>query len=606
MNIIYNLKRALKIVYKSSGIITVVLLIVTILYGLIVPATLYANKNLIDSVAISLKDGNLKRCLFWIFILASCYILNNLFEQTTSYLQEFQTKYIGRYLDELILNKLKNIDLVNFDDSVIYNHIEQINQNSLSNIESILSTITNILKIIVSIISVALIIFKFNPYVLLICVCSTVPMVIVNLKILIKEYDIYINRLEKLRFIDYLKNLFYKYDSLKEIKIFNIGNYIIDLILKTNDKHIKEDKTYKRKFITAISITNFFEIVFSLGNMFYIIYHSIKMRISIGSFSMYISAINNMENLIREFLDGVMFLYNNNLYISSLFLVLDLDENEESLETSISNSKKFKRIEKFNIKNEFESIEFRNVYFKYKNSNDYILKDINLKFEKNKSYSLVGLNGSGKTTLIKLLTGLYKPSKGKIFINNKDVNDYNKNELKNLIGVIFQDFNKYPLSISDNIGLGNLNHIDDEDYIKLSSSKSGAHNFIKDLEEDYQTKLLREWTDGVDLSGGQWQKIALSRAFMSSAPMIILDEPTSSMDAKSEFEIFKIFKKIMKDKTSILISHKFSTVKLSEQIYVLDQGTIIEKGNHQELMNRDGLYKELYLIQSNNYKSLDA
>ncbi|MFV0503435.1 MAG: ATP-binding cassette domain-containing protein [Lachnospirales bacterium] len=219
-----------------------------------------------------------------------------------------------------------------------------------------------------------------------------------------------------------------------------------------------------------------------------------------------------------------------------------------------------------------------------------------MKFEFGKSYAIVGLNGSGKTTLIKILSGLYSPNAGEIFIDGK-LSSTEELFNKNLVSVIFQDYNTYPLAIKDNIGVGDIYNINNEDKICEYAALTGAHEFIDKFEYKYNTKLIRELTDGIDLSSGQWQKIALTMALISDRPILILDEPTASLDAKSEYEVFSKFKELTRDKTSILVSHKFSTVKNADVILVLNDGVISEKGTHGELMEANGLYSDLYKIQ---------
>lgn len=587
--------RSIVLVWKSSPFHTTALLILASLSGLLAPAVLYINKQIIDESAAILRTGYVylgKEMLIWLISLGLIQLLDYVMAQLTAYMQNIQTQYISLYLDKIVLQKLIHIDIKNFDDVNTYNDIEQINKNSLANIQSILNSGVSFIRLISSIVSIIIVVFLFSPIVLALCIFSTIPLVLTNLFVLIKQYEIYAGRIEKTRFVLFLKNLFFQYNSLQEIKIFRIGSYLLDKIIFTNEKHLTEDKKYNRKFIGIFSATELARVTLSLGNVALIIYFSVKKKLSIGSLTMYINSVKNLEAYTKELVETITFLYNNNLYLSSLFRILDYEtEKNQNVDQILLKPEKYS----------FESLEFIDVSFKYINSKDYILKHINLKIEAEKNYALVGLNGSGKTTLVKLITGLYQPTEGRILVNGTDVNELPRDFLFHIAGAIFQDFTKYPLSVHENIGLGNLRNMNDIFRIKDAAKKANAADFIDTLQSKYETLLLREWTDGIDLSGGQWQKIALSRAFLSDSPFLILDEPTSSMDAKAEFEIFNQFRLIMKGKTCLLISHKFSTVKLSDEIFVMDKGKLVECGKHEDLIQAGGLYSELYHLQMKLY-----
>lgn len=312
-------------------------------------------------------------------------------------------------------------------------------------------------------------------------------------------------------------------------------------------------------------------------------------KMSIGNLSLYINSIDSFRNSVITILNTMASIYEDGLYVNNLFEFLKIKE----------------KITKDNgicIK-EINKIEFRHVWFKYPNTEKYILKNINFIIEKGKSYSLVGLNGSGKTTIIKLILNLYTPVQGEILINDINLSCIDMDGYLSKIGVVFQDFMKYPLTVHENISIASVRQMNNRNNIEKAAKLSGADRFIDKLPQKYDTPLFREWDDGVQLSMGQWQKIAISRAFLEEFPVIILDEPTASLDAYAEFELYKKFKSIVKNKTSILIAHRFSTIKLADVIFVLKNGTIIESGSHDELLKLNGEYAYLYKIQSDAYVS---
>lgn len=250
-----------------------------------------------------------------------------------------------------------------------------------------------------------------------------------------------------------------------------------------------------------------------------------------------------------------------------------------------------------------KGIEFRNVTFFYQNSKKPVLKNVNLSFKSNESIALVGENGSGKTTLIKLLCRLYDVSEGEILIDGINIKNFCLSDLYENMGVIFQDFMKYEALVKENIAFGRVKDLHKKEKIKQSAIKSGAWNFIKDLEHKYETQLGKKLKqEGTDLSVGQWQKIALARAFFRDAQLLILDEPTAAVDAKAEYDLFKKFRTLTKNKITFLISHRFSTVRMADKIVVIDKGKIVEVGNHEELLKKKGKYAKLFKLQAEGYK----
>ena len=313
-------------------------------------------------------------------------------------------------------------------------------------------------------------------------------------------------------------------------------------------------------------------------------------RITLGQMTMYLMLFRQGQSAVSAILSAIGGMYEDNLYLSTLYEYLETPTSRSDA-TGIRGPKPE------------DGIRFEGVSFTYPGASQAALKNIDLHIHPGESLALVGENGSGKTTLIKLLTRLYLPDEGRILLDGMDLKDWEEIALRQRIGVIFQDFSRYQFLVGENIGAGDVRHFDDEERWKEAADKGMADVFIGDLPADYKTQLGKWFKNGQELSGGQWQKIALSRAFMrTDADILVLDEPTAAMDAGAEAKIFEHFRKLTQNRIAILISHRFSTVRMASQIIVIENGRIIEHGSHEELMDLEGHYANLFSLQAAGYK----
>ena len=313
------------------------------------------------------------------------------------------------------------------------------------------------------------------------------------------------------------------------------------------------------------------------------IYESSNGLLLVGTAMTYINTTSKIESAIQNIVGKIFGIYKDSLYVENIEKYFNYKPKNMNGTQSIKN---------------ISTIEFKDVSFKYPNRSTYALKNINFKINKGEIFAIVGENGSGKTTLIKLLNGLYNDYEGNILINGIEIRDIEKKSLRNCLGTLFQDYNKYQFTIKENIGFGSINNVDNMKKIKESAIKGGADNFINSLPNNYLQQVGYWFEGGTQLSGGQWQKLGLSRLFMKNADCLILDEPTSSLDPVSELSVFKQLYNNNDNKINIIITHRFINTNIANQILVLKNGIIVEKGTHMELVKRNGLYKEMYEIQS--------
>ena len=584
---LYTLK-TLGLLYSSSKVMFLSIIFINMLLGILIPINLTIWRNFIDVSTVMFTHSYMgfKNSLLCLGAFIVCIVINNLLEHLLDYVQNIYCSYVDYNISKKLLIKIESLSLSDLDNVEIYNYIQKAMNESFQRSISILQTLVQIVKSIFSVLGIVYTLLSFSKTVIVLCILSTIPLFFLNNKILKKWHDIFNSRFEKIRFARHLKSLYIKYDNFKELKIYKAHFTLREKILNILRKNIDYDKKIRKKFLMQNVIMNECDAVIVFLIKAIVVWLSYEKQQSIGRLVTNMQAIDMLKNSIKNTLSMISKTYENSLYMESFFYVMEYNVEEEK-------PIKFNR--------EFEKIEFRNVWFKYPYSNKYAIKKFSYTFYKNNTYAFVGLNGSGKTTLLKLMLGLYKPDKGEILVDGIDLNDINKETLYDCVGAVFQDFIKYPFTVKENILVSKTSIITEEQLIN-ATIYSEAYDFIKKLPNGFSTMLQKEWENGTELSIGQWQKIAISRACIKDVSIMVLDEPTASIDAVAESKIFENFKKIKENKLSILVVHRFSNIKLVDQILVMLDGELSEYGTHEELIKEQGLYHELFSLQAEAYQ----
>lgn len=533
-------------------------------------------------LGISTFDIIIKNIVFYIILDVTLILQTNIFDV-------YQSKFIKNFhlkLETYLLKKCSLLDLYNFEDSKVYDMIQRSEEEGISNTVNFIDNFIQLLRISINLISYLFILLTFRVWLIIPVLIIPCVKYYVTRKYNIEEFNIIKNRTNESRKAWYLSYLLTREDFFKEIKLNKLGNFFIEKYNSLYKKFILQDMGLMKKYYLILTIISIIEQIIDGIIFVYIIYCGYIRIILIGNVMTYTNSLMKVKENLQGMLSIVAKIKKETLYIDLLYDFLNYPTNQKTGSVKIDS---------------IETIEIKDLYFKYKKSDNYILNNINLKFESNKMYTILGTNGSGKTTLIKILMGFYPNYEGEIIVNGIDLKEIDKDCYMSLIGTLFQDFSKYEASYYENIAYGNIEKIEDRKYIKDISEKFSIDTMLNKNSDKLDSQIGFWFDDGRQISMGQWQKIATARAFAKKADLYILDEPNASLDVITEREIEDMYIKILKDKIGIIIAHRFNNIiKKSSNIILLNDGEILSQGNHDDLMFNCELYKKMFFNNSIN------
>ncbi len=587
---------ALEIVWSSSAALTVVMAATTLVSGVLPAAIASIGGLFVDAVSTTFQQtGEVAEqaraeVLFYVFVEAGLVVLMTGAQRINAVCQSILRVLLGNKINVMILDKALTLELAHFEDADYYDKLNRARREASSRPLSLVIKTFDLSRDIVMLITIGIWLFQFSPYAVLLLGLAGIPAFIAEAKFSGEAFRIFRRRSAERRMQFYLEMVLTREDGVKEVKLLQLGKLFLQRYVDIFKNIYKEDRNLviRRGFwgyvLGLLASAAFY---FAYG---WVGFAAIAGTITIGQMTMYIAQFRLGQNAVTNSLTAVNGMYEDNLYLSNLTEYLDHKVPEQSGDQCVG-------------PDPADGIRFENVSFYYAGSETPALHKVTLHIKQGESLAIVGENGSGKTTLIKLLTRLYSPTEGQIFLEGLELREWDIETLRKKIGVIFQDFARYQLLVGENIGIGDVEEIHERTRIEEAAQKGMADAFVKDLPYGYDTQLGTWFKEGKDLSGGQWQKIALSRAFMrSKADILILDEPTASIDARAEAEIFGHFRDLTAKKISIIISHRFSTVRMADHIIVLEKGEVQEEGSHQQLLQADGQYATLFKLQARGYQ----
>lgn len=590
---------AVRLVWSTSKIMTVILLFLTLLTGIFPAVAAYIGKLIVDSVVTAMQvfaggdQVTLMPVLVFVGLEALTMIGLSGAQRGTSFIQSIFRALLGQRVNEMILEKALTLNLSDFEDAEFYDKLTRARREASSRPLSLVKRTIDLIKNGVALASYAFLLFQFSIWAVVLLIIGGLPSFIVETKFSNDAFRLFHWRSPETRMQFYLETLIAREDSVKEVKLFQLGQKLLQRYKDIFTKLFAEDKKlFIRKDLWGFLIGLLSTMTF-YGAYTWVVLATIYGKISLGEMTMYLLVFKQGQGAVTNSLSAISGMYEDNLYLSNLYDYLEHPTSERLLSGTTLKTQGPKPQ---------EGIRFENVSFTYEGALEPSLMNVSFHLKPGESLALVGENGAGKTTIIKLLTRLHTPTEGTIFLDGLDLREWDLNALQRRVGVIFQDFVRYQLQVGENIGAGDVDYFEDESKWHASAVKGMAAPFIEKMKKDYHTQLGRWFQDGIELSTGQWQKIALSRAFMrDQADVLVLDEPTASMDAGAEAKIFEHFQELSKNKMTILISHRFSTVRMADHVIVIDNGQIIERGNHRELMTLNGHYAHLFKLQAKGY-----
>lgn len=583
------IRRALGLVWRVSPRLTSAFAVLVLVSAAIGPAIALAGKRIVDAIV----AHDRRAALVWVAAELGLVALQATNSRVSGLVRTILGSRLGNDINVAILERAQKLELRHFEDPEFYDRLVRARREASSRPLQLVTEAFSLVQSTLTLLGYGVLLVRFSGWVVVLLALATIPAAIAESRYAKQSFRIRNWRSPEGRRLNYLEFILANDEHAKEMKLFGLGPLFLGRYKALSEKFLAEDTALAVRRTIVTHLLSLLATLTFYGAYAWMAVLAALARISLGNMTMYVFAFRQGQSAFQSILGGISSIYEHNLYMSNLFAYLDAELDELPLPATPT----------ARLPAEGErGIRLVDVSFRYPGSEKWILRHVDLFVPAKQSIAIVGQNGAGKTTLIKLLTRLYRPTEGHIFLDGKDLADWDEAALRSRFGVVFQDFNEYQLTARENVGVGAVSRIEDGERIARSVDQGGARPVIDGLKEGIDTQLGRWFADGSDLSGGQWQKIALARGFMrEDADILVLDEPTAALDAEAEHAVFERFQELTKDRTTIIISHRFPTVRMADRILVVEKGEIVEDGTHAELVRREGTYARLYGLQARGY-----
>lgn len=598
-----NLPPFIAMVWRTSPGLTVASSLLRLVRALLPVVTLYIGKLIIDDVVLLLQmpdrpatlsdwvgSGRLNVLAMLIAAEFGLAIFSDVMGRVVSLVDSLLAERVTNASSVRLMEHAATLDLEDFEDAEFQDQLERARRQTSGRM-TLMSQLFGQAQDIVTVASFAAGLIIYAPWLILLLLIALVPAFLGEFHFNAKSYSLDFGRTPERRELDYVRQTAASVETAKEVKIFGLNRFLIDRYVQlATDFYTANRKLAVRRAIwggvfTAIGTVAYYA---AYG---YIVWRALAGEFTIGDLTFLAGSFRRLRTLLEGLLSGFSTTAGQALYLNDLFSFFEMKPEVLSPDDARSIPRPIR-----------EGFAFEDVGFRYPGAERWAVRHLSFTLNAGEVLALVGENGAGKTTLVKLLTRLYDPDEGRILLDGRDLRDYNLDDLRGSVGVIFQDFVRYNLTASDNIATGRIEARDDKDRIARAAERSQADEVIAKLPGGYDQMIGKRFRNGVELSGGEWQKIAIARAYMRGAEVLILDEPTAALDARAEFEVFQRFKELSKGKTAVLISHRFSSVRMADRILVLADGMVEAQGTHQQLLSQPGRYSELFELQAAGYR----
>ncbi|GAC1512765.1 MAG: ABC transporter ATP-binding protein [Candidatus Dormibacteraceae bacterium] len=619
------LPRVLRLVWAASPATTLALFVTTAIAGVMPVAAAWTAKLLIDAVVQGIAVHNFHQpdrvwplcappaascalgpwelpaytavgaIVFLAILQLVLFVLTALLGTIRNITQQLLQNAVAMQIQLMVMEKAATLDLAFYEDPASYDLLRRAQTDSINRPVMMISTAFGLVQTLLTFITMIAMLVAVSPLLALLALVSPIPAFIADTRYGWWGYNIARWGSRLLRRMNYLVTLVTTDTFAKEVKLFGLGGYFITRYrLIAEAFYASQRRQVARRYMAGFALGNLSTIATALTYL-YVAMQAIAGHLTLGYLTLYTAAAQSVQSSIQGLLSGFAGMYEHNLYLNNLFELMETRTTLHVAPAPVAVPVRMRG-----------EIRFENVTFAYPGSQKKALTDLSFTIKAGETLAVVGRNGAGKTTLFKLICRLYDPKEGRILIDGTDLRDFDPDELRNQIGAMFQDYVDYQATASENIGLGNVQEINDREAIIHASRQAGADELIAKLPDGYDTALGKWFDAGVNLSGGEWQKVALARAFMRDAKILLLDEPTSALDAQAEYDLFERLRSLTMGRTAVYISHRFSTVRRADRIVFLEHGRLVEEGTHDELMRLDGRYARLFRMQASAYTGEDV
>jgi ATP-binding cassette subfamily B protein len=586
-----NTPPVLKIVWQSGPGVVIFGLAARLFAALLPLALLWIPKLIVDAIVhAKVSDQAVPSRLWWLvageFGLA---VLGGILARAIDYSDSLLADKYTRHVSIQVMKHAAELDLIAYEDPVFYDRLERARVQATDRL-GMIQQIGRLIQLVITTITLSVTIVVYSPWLMLLLIAGVLPAFLGESHFAFLGYDKNFRQTPVRRQLDYLRQVGGSKEAAKELKLFGLSKFLTDRFTKLSDGIYAENVALSRRKLIAGAFLSVVAFVGYYSAYVFVIWRTVTGVYSIGLWYLLSGAILQASSNLQQIFSTVSGIADQALFLTDLLAFFGMQPTIQSKPNALPAPRPIVR-----------GFEFRNVSFRYPGSSRLVLNGLNFHLHPEERVALIGENGEGKTTIVKLITRLYDPTEGQVLLDGVDLKEYRLEDLYREIGVIFQDFMRYEMTARENIAMGRIEDIDDLKLLETAARKSLADSVIEKI-GGYDQMLGRRFETGVDLSGGEWQKVALARAYLRDAQLLILDEPTAALDARSEFEVFRRFAELTAGKMALFISHRFSTVRMADRIVVLEKGRIAEEGSHDQLARLGGRYKEMFELQAASYR----